>query len=127
MRREETNSPYNFGDPYYLDSAYGAGYNQNNDMYYPDWSCPGYGPGMGYGPGIGWGPGMGYGQGYGPGMGYDPSQWGGNCYQPGYNGNNAPWDELLRLARDTNQCCRRIMEMMQSMHNNHHGNMMSEE
>jgi hypothetical protein len=123
VRREEANWSYNFGDPYYLDSAYGTGYDPNNGMYYPDWSCPG-----GYGPGMGCGPGMGHGPGWGPGMGYDPShQWGGNCYMPGYPGGDAPWDELLQLARDTNQCCRRMMEMMQSMHNNHHGNMMSEE
>lgn len=116
MRREDANFSYNFGDPYYLESAYGTGYDPNNGMYYPDWSCPG-----GYGPGMGWG------NGYGPGMWHDPNQWGGNCYQPGYHGGDAPWDELLQLARDTNQCCRRMMEMMQSMHGKHQGNVMSEE
>lgn len=123
MRGEHLNDLpyYNFGDPYYTESAYGAGNNYNNDHHYygPNWSCPGggYGPGMGCGGmGPGWGPGMGYDN-------WDDGNYGnyGN-YWPGCGGGSvAPneWAELMQLIRDTNQCCRRMLEMMQEMH---HGN-----
>ncbi|HHW06125.1 MAG TPA: hypothetical protein GXX34_01110 [Clostridia bacterium] len=113
MRRDYVDdwSSYGYGDPYYIDSAYGAGYGYNNNYnhpnyYGPNWSCPG----GGYGPGMGCG-------------GYDNWHYGNN-WQGCPGGSMTPNElaELMQLVRDTNQCCRQMLQMMQQMHPPGHQN-----
>lgn len=109
MRRDYVDnwSSYDYGDPYYIDSAYGTGgYYYNHPNYYgPNWSCPGGGcsPEAGYG---------------GSGPHYNQGWYYGPCWQGHPGGSMSPgeWAELMQLVRDTNQCCRRMLEMMQQMH-----------
>lgn len=136
---EKSDQVLEFGDPYYTDTAYGSGSNLQPgqwDTNWPGmWDGPdigfdpnmGFGPGMGCGPGMGFGPGMGWGPGMDfdpnmgpdPGMGFNPNQW-----NYGSNNPNCSWGspmpnemaELLRNSRETNECCRQMLQMMRQMH-----------